>query len=195
MLKIRFSRAGRKKQPFFKIVVIPKSAPPTGSKFRDQVGTYDPVTKDVQIDHDKARAWIARGAQPSDTVHNLFIKYGVITGKKVKVHDKDPVEPEEEKIEEEMNIESSVKKEQKEEVKEEEVKEDKEKKEEENEKSDKEEKGKSLEDLDFGARINNALEEAGIKSVEDLKGKTKEELAEIKGLGEKSIEAIMDEIK
>ncbi len=214
MLKIRLSRVGRKKQPFFKIVVIPKSRPPKGGRFTDQVGTYDPVNKDVSIDKDKARGWIAKGAKPSGTVHNLFVKYGVLTGKKVKVHDKDPVEPEPKKPEEEEKEESKAEKEEEKEKKEEEGKDEKESekkknepkkkedsKKEEKDSDKKEEKGKKdkkdegLDSLDLTTRIVNALEEAGIKTVEELKKKKKEELEEIKGLGEKSIEKILEIIK
>jgi ribosomal protein S16 len=239
MLRIRLSRVGRKNQPFFKIVVIPKSAPPKGGKFRDQVGTYDPVNKDVTIDSEKARKWIAQGAQPSETVHNLFIKHGVIRGRKVAVHDKDPVEPEEKKeetkeekeTEEKKEVKAEEKKEEskeekpkeekseKEEEKEEQAKEEKEekkeskeeketeeKKEEPKEKSKKEEpkkeekenkkeKKEGLESLELSTRISNALEDAGIDSLKTLKAKSKEELSEVKGLGKKSIEEIMEKLK
>jgi small subunit ribosomal protein S16 len=198
MLKIRLSRVGRKNQPFFKIVVIPKSAPPKGGKFRDQVGTYDPVNKDVTIDSEKARKWIAQGAQPSETVHNLFIKHGVIRGRKVAVHDKDPVEPEEKK--EETKEEKEEKKESKEEKETEEKKEEpkeKSKKEEpkKEEKENKKEKKEGLESLELSTRISNALEDAGIDSLKTLKAKSKEELSEVKGLGKKSIEEIMEKLK
>ncbi len=228
MLKIRLSRVGRKKQPFFKIVVIPKSAPPKGGRFRDQVGTHDPVNKETIIDHEKARAWIAKGAQPSGTVHNLFIKHGVITGRKVEVHDKDPIEAKpdkeaedkkkesEEKAEkidkketeksEEEKEEKSEKAEKEKDAKEEpekkdntkkEVKEENKKEEEkpkENKKEEKEEK-KELDSLNLTTRITNALKDAGIDTVEKLRKKSKEELAEIDGLGEKSIEKIIEELK
>ncbi len=241
MLKIRLSRVGRKKQPFFKIVVIPKSAPPKGGRFRDEVGTHDPVNKETIIDADRARGWIAKGAQPSDTVHNLFIKHGIITGKKIEVHaGEEPIEAEPEKEEkaeeepkkeekkeekaekteekqEEKPEEKEVKKE-KSEPKKEEKKEDKpeekekkeekevkkEKSEEKPKKEDKEEAkeekkedkgGKGLDSLDLTTRIINALEDAGIDTVEKLKKKSKEELAEVDGLGEKSIEKITEELK
>ncbi|MGM0439472.1 MAG: 30S ribosomal protein S16, partial [Patescibacteria group bacterium] len=142
MLRIRLSRVGRKKQPFFKIVVIPRGAGTKSRNFRDEVGTHDPVNKETIIDADKARGWIAKGAQPTDTVHNLFVKYGVITGRKVEAHDKDPVEPEEkpeEKEEKQEEKKETKEEESKEEPKEEEDKEDEEEKEEPEEES-KEEK-------------------------------------------------------
>ncbi len=231
MLKIRLSRVGRRNQPFFKIVVIPKSAPPKGGKFRDQVGTYDPVNKEVTIDEEKARKWIAQGAQPSDTVHNLFIKHGVIRGRKVAVHDQEPIEPEEkaeekeetkeepkkQKVEdkkeekgtevkdgkkEEKKEKPESKKEEKEtKEKEEDKEEPKEKKtkgkteEKEEKKEPKEEKAGGLDSLELSTRITNALEDAGIDTVEKLKKKSADELSEVKGLGKKSIEEIMDTLK
>lgn len=223
MLKIRFSRVGRKKQPFFKIIVIPKSAPPTGSKFKDQVGTYNPVTKEAQIDHDKARAWIAQGAQPSSAVFNLFVKYGVIAGKKVAVHGQGSIESsataskqieskKEVPIQKEPSVETDKEKEMtKKQIKEsqketEQVIEEKSEQLEEAEKEkedDKVEEGnqqkekneKDLEELGLNTRIINTLNEAGIESIKALKNKTADDLAEIKGLGEKSIEAILEKIK
>jgi DNA-directed RNA polymerase alpha subunit len=53
----------------------------------------------------------------------------------------------------------------------------------------------SIEELDLGTRTENALKDAGIKNVEGLSGKTKNELMEIKGVGEKSAEEILDAIK
>jgi len=183
MLKIRLSRVGRKKQPFFKIVVIPKRGPSKGGKFRDEVGTHDPVNKETTINEEKVRAWMAKGAQPSDTVYNLLVKNNIIVGRKKKVHDKDPVEPEPKKVEE--NKEEKEKEEPK---KVEENKEEESKTEEKTSDSD-------LKSLDFTSRIINALEDAGVDSLEKLKKKSEEDLSEIKGLGKKSIEKIMDELK
>jgi|GEM_PF-999456 len=217
MLRIRLSRVGRKNQTFFKIVVMPKSGPPKGGDFRDEIGTHDPVNKETVIDSEKARGWLAKGAQPSDTVYNLFVKHGVIAGRKREVHDKDPVEPKEEKPkkdkkEDTEKVKEEEKKEDTEEVKEEEKKEDTEEVKEEEKKEDTEEvkeedpegeqapvgageEKKGLEDLDLTTRIINALEDEGIDTVEKLKSKSEKDLSEIKGLGKKSIEKIQKEIK
>ncbi len=219
MLRIRLSRAGRKKQPFFKIVVIPRGAGTTSRNYKAEVGTHDPVNKETVIDTDVARTWLAKGAQPTDTVHNLFVKHGVITGRKKEAHDKDPVEPKEEKPveekEEKKDKEEKTEKpvEEKEEPKEEpeetkeaeeeddaeddaDEKEKKEKKEEDGEKEEGEDKeGGDLNSLDLTTRIVNSLEDAGIDTVEKLKKKSEEDLGEVKGLGPKSIEKIMDELK
>ena len=213
MLRIRLSRAGRKKQPFFKIVVIPRGAGTKSRKYKEELGTHDPVNKETVIDAKKARSWIAKGAQPTDTVHNLLVKHGVITGRKKAVHDKDPVDPEPKEEEKEGKEEQS-----KEETKQEEVEKKEEDKEKEKDESDEDEQDENeeeaeedeegkeeekkededeseLESLDLTTRIINSLEEAGIDTIGKLKKKSEEDLGEVKGLGPKSIEKIMDELK
>jgi small subunit ribosomal protein S16 len=76
--RIRLRRVGRKGQPEYRIVVA------EGSKARDgrvveTLGHYNPRTEPAKItvDADKARAWMAKGAKPSDTVRSLFKKAGV----------------------------------------------------------------------------------------------------------------------
>ena len=78
-VKIRLRRMGAKKAPYYRIVVADSRYPRDG-RFIEEIGYYDP-TKDpavVKIDSDKAKAWIANGAQPTDTVKALFKKHGVI---------------------------------------------------------------------------------------------------------------------
>ena len=78
-VRIRLARGGSKKRPVHKIVVADKRAPRDG-RFIEEIGTYDP-TKDpaaVNIDSEKAKKWIANGAQPTDTVKALLKKNGVI---------------------------------------------------------------------------------------------------------------------
>ncbi len=85
MLRIRFFRTGRKGQPFYKIVVTDKNNPPASGRIKESVGFYNPLTKECKIESEKVLAWIGKGAQPSDVVHNLLIKKGVIKGKKSNV--------------------------------------------------------------------------------------------------------------
>lgn len=56
------------------------------AKATDDIGFYNPHTKQVGINKEKAQHWLSVGAQPSKTVHNLFIKEGILTGKKIAVH-------------------------------------------------------------------------------------------------------------
>lgn len=77
--RIRLFRMGRKKVPLYRIVVADKAAPRDG-RFIEVLGTYDPKseTASVKVDAEKARAWLAKGATPSDTVGALLKKAGVI---------------------------------------------------------------------------------------------------------------------
>ena len=79
MVKIRLRRMGAKKSPFYRIVVADSRFPRDG-RFIEEIGYYDP-TKDpavVKIDGDKAKAWIANGAQPTDTVRVLLKKNNIL---------------------------------------------------------------------------------------------------------------------
>ncbi len=78
-VKIRLRRMGAKKAPFYRVVVADSRYPRDG-RFIEEIGTYDP-TKDpavVNIDGEKAKKWIANGAQPTDTVKALLKKNGVL---------------------------------------------------------------------------------------------------------------------
>ena len=78
MVKIRLSRIGAKKQPYYRIVVADERTP-RGGNFIDQIGKYNPLKEgDVQIDADKARTWLKNGAQPTEKVRVLLKKTGVI---------------------------------------------------------------------------------------------------------------------
>ena len=76
MLKIRLTRLGAKKAPFYRIVVADARAPREGRP----VDTYDATKQPaiVNVDEEKALAWLAKGAQPTDTVRSLFKKQGVM---------------------------------------------------------------------------------------------------------------------
>ena len=79
MVKIRLKRMGAHKKPFYRIVVADSRTPRDG-RFIEEIGYYDPMKKpaDVKIDEEKAKKWLATGAQPTDTVRSLFKKNGVI---------------------------------------------------------------------------------------------------------------------
>ena len=72
-VKIRLTRTGSKKQPYYRIVVTDSRSPRDG-KFIEKIGTYDPKTdpSTVLIDKEKAAEWIKKGAKPSNTVEKLF---------------------------------------------------------------------------------------------------------------------------
>lgn len=74
-VRIRLTRMGRKKQPFYRIVVADSESPRDG-KFLEVVGTYDPCKEpaEVNIKQDRVQAWLDQGAKPSDTVKSLLVK-------------------------------------------------------------------------------------------------------------------------
>ncbi len=79
MVKIRLKRMGAHKKPFYRVVVADARAPRDG-KFIDEIGYYDPMKepKVINIDEEKAKKWLANGAQPTETVKTLFKKSGII---------------------------------------------------------------------------------------------------------------------
>ncbi len=76
--RIRLRRVGRKKQPVYRIVVTDRQKARDG-RFVETLGHYNPRTEPVtiKVDQAKARAWLAKGATPSDTVRSLLKKAGV----------------------------------------------------------------------------------------------------------------------
>lgn len=78
MVKIRLRRMGAKKSPFYRIVVADVTSPRDG-RFIEEIGYYNPNTEPstVKIDGEKAKAWIANGAQPTDTVKRLMKENGI----------------------------------------------------------------------------------------------------------------------
>lgn len=79
MVKIRLCRMGAKKAPFYRVVVADSRFPRDG-RFIEEIGYYNPMTEPatVKIDADKAKQWIANGAQLTDTVKDLFKKNEVL---------------------------------------------------------------------------------------------------------------------
>ena len=73
MLMIRLSRIGKKKKPFYRVVVIERTRPRDG-RIREAVGTYDPLKKpaELKLDAERIKHWISLGAQPSDTVRSFL---------------------------------------------------------------------------------------------------------------------------
>lgn len=78
-VKIRLQRKGRKKRPFYHIVVADVRAPRDG-KFIDKIGSYNPMTKPatIEVDRDAAFDWLMKGAQPTDTVRAILRFKGVM---------------------------------------------------------------------------------------------------------------------
>ena len=79
MVKIRLRRMGKKKAPFYRIVVADSRYPRDG-RFIEEVGYYDPMKDpaDIKVDEEKVKSWLEKGAQPTETVKAILVKSGVI---------------------------------------------------------------------------------------------------------------------
>ena len=75
MVKIRLQRVGKKKAPFYHVVVADSKSPRDG-KIIEQIGTYNPMVEpsEIKLDNEKVQKWIANGAKPTDTVKALIEK-------------------------------------------------------------------------------------------------------------------------
>lgn len=78
-VKMRLTRMGQKKAPFYRVIVADSRSPRDG-RFIDEVGYYNPLTNpaEIKIDAEKAKQWIANGAQPTETVKALLKKSGIV---------------------------------------------------------------------------------------------------------------------
>lgn len=87
MLSIRLSRVGKTKKPSYRLIVTEKTRDPWG-KHLEILGNVDPLMtpKKVTLEVDRIKYWLSKGAQPSATVHNLFVDEKIIDAKKVKAH-------------------------------------------------------------------------------------------------------------
>lgn len=79
-VKIRLKRMGAKRNPFYRLVVADSRKPRDG-KFIEEIGYYNPTTEPetVKVDEEAAMKWLQNGAQPSDTVRNIFSRQGIMT--------------------------------------------------------------------------------------------------------------------
>ena len=78
-VKIRLKRMGAKKAPFYRVIVADSRSPRDG-RFIEEIGYYDSTTEPstVKVDAEKAKKWIANGAQPTETVKALFTKNNIL---------------------------------------------------------------------------------------------------------------------
>lgn len=82
MLKLRLRRMGAKRQPSYRIVVAESRSPRDG-RFIETVGIYNPKTQPMtlRVDEERAKYWLERGAQPTDTVRSLLVRVGTVPGR------------------------------------------------------------------------------------------------------------------
>ncbi len=78
-VKIRLRRMGQKKAPFYRVVVADSRYPRDG-RFIEEIGYYNPITEpvEIKIDAEKAKKWIANGAQPTETVKSLLKRSNIV---------------------------------------------------------------------------------------------------------------------
>lgn len=78
MLKIRLRRMGQIHAPFYRVIVADSRSPRNG-RFIEEIGTYNPCVEpsEIKVDAEKAKQWIANGAQPTESVAKLLKKAGI----------------------------------------------------------------------------------------------------------------------
>jgi small subunit ribosomal protein S16 len=77
MLKLRLKRLGKKRYPFYRLVIMENSSRRDGRPI-DEVGYYNPMTKDYKFDPEKIKKWLSYGAKPTETVLTLLAKAEII---------------------------------------------------------------------------------------------------------------------
>lgn len=84
-VKIRLTRLGNKKAPFYRVVVADSRVARDG-KVLENLGTFNPLVEpaEIKIDAEKAKKWLSNGAQPTETARVLLVKSGVLEAKKAK---------------------------------------------------------------------------------------------------------------
>ncbi len=78
-VKMRLTRMGAKKAPFYRVIVADSRSPRDG-RFIEEIGYYNPLTDpaEIKIDAEKAKKWLSTGAQPTETVKALLKKSGIV---------------------------------------------------------------------------------------------------------------------
>jgi small subunit ribosomal protein S16 len=84
MLTIKLARFGKRKQPTYRILVLEKSKDPWGD-YLEMLGHYNPRSKKAELNVERIKYWMSKGAQLTDSIHNLFVNNGVIAEKKKNV--------------------------------------------------------------------------------------------------------------
>jgi len=82
MLMIRLQRVGRRNHAEFRVVVTEKARAAKTGNYVEQVGHYNPHTDEVSIDKERVQYWMSKGAQVSDTLHNILVSEKLIEGEK-----------------------------------------------------------------------------------------------------------------
>ena len=78
MLKLRLKRLGKKRSPFYRLVIMENTSRRNGRPI-DEVGYYNPMTKESKLDPEKIKKWLSYGVKPTETVLNLLAKAEIIS--------------------------------------------------------------------------------------------------------------------
>ena len=76
-VKMRLRRMGAKKAPTYRVIIADSRSPRDG-RFIEEIGYFNPMSDEIKIDAEKAKTWIANGAQPTDTVKALLKKSNIV---------------------------------------------------------------------------------------------------------------------
>ncbi len=76
-VKMRLRRMGAKKAPTYRVVIADSRSPRDG-RFIDEIGYFNPISDEIKLDAEKAKTWLANGAQPTDTVKALLKKSNIV---------------------------------------------------------------------------------------------------------------------
>ncbi|MDP1689933.1 MAG: 30S ribosomal protein S16 [bacterium] len=106
---IRFQRIGRTNDPAFRIVVLEKERAAKAGNIVELLGTYNPRSKALTLNEEQVKYWISKGAQPTDSIHNLLINKKIIEGKKINALQKHTPQKDEAKIAAEAAAAEAVK--------------------------------------------------------------------------------------
>jgi len=85
MLKIRLQRIGRKNDPAFRVVLTDSKNSAKSGRFLEILGTYNPKAGEKNLENERIKYWMSKGAKCSDTMHNFLVHDKVIEGKKINV--------------------------------------------------------------------------------------------------------------
>lgn len=85
MLKIRLQRVGKKHNPSFRVVLTDSKNSTKSGRFLEILGSYDARKGEPQLEGEKIKYWISKGAQPSETLHNILVQKKVIDAPKKNV--------------------------------------------------------------------------------------------------------------
>src|SRR3989344_3279770 len=91
MLTLKLKRIGKKHQPSYRLIVDEKRHKVYGKNVED-LGWFNPLQDKFEFKKERINHWLKNGAQVTDTVHNLLVTAGIISGKKIAVH-KQPKKP------------------------------------------------------------------------------------------------------